>query len=177
MYYNRYLYIVSHPIWTASLWRRHFDSPFYRCVNWRSEKSAARSCLEFKFVWLQSQCSSYQKKKKKKERNVSCDSLPGLPHSDLPALSYSWVNQVSACGVGSVEHSGPSWDPFKRRANLSIISGLTESLIDAFFPLLGVNDHLEEKDWDLRPAGSVAQVTVLFEFGILICKTGSTKPL
>ena len=117
------------------------------------------------------------KKKRKKERNVSCDSLPGLPHSDLPALSYSWVNQVSACGVGSVEHSGPSWDPFKRRANLSIISGLTESLIEAFFPLLGVNDHLEEKDWDLRPAGSVAQVTVLFEFGILICKTGSTKPL
>ena len=112
--------------------------------------------------------------KKKKEMWAV---LPGLPHSDLPALSYSWVNQVSACGVGSVEHSGPSWDPFKRKANLSIISGLTESLIEAFFHLLGVNNHLEEKDWVLRQADNVTQVTFLFEFSILICKTGSIKPL
>lgn len=88
--------------------------------------------------------------KKKKKRNVSCDSLPGLPHSDLPAVSYSWVNQVLAYGVGSVEHSGLSWGPFKRRANLSIISGLTESLIDSFFNLPGINNHLEERDWVLR---------------------------
>lgn len=38
----------------------------------------------------------------------------------------------------------------KGRVNLSILSGLTESVMESFFNLLGVNNYLKGKDWVLR---------------------------